>query len=80
MTKEFPYYTAWTDAMAYEHGYAGLSGYQRKAQDGIARLLWVIAPNIYSEADAEESADNMLQQIVDINRFGKIIYADGISL
>lgn len=66
--------------MKYEHGYAGLIGYQPKSLNGLARLLWVVAPNILSEEDAETSADKMLQQIVDINRFGKVIYADGVSL
>jgi len=80
MTKEFQYYMAWTDSMRYEQGYAGLIGYQSKAPNGVARLLWVIAPNIVSESDAEMSADNMLSQIQDINRFGKIIFNDGVKL
>ena len=80
MIKEFRYYMAWTDAMKYERGYAGLIGYQSKSHDGTARLLWVIAPNIKSESDAAQSADKMLEQIQDINRFGKIIYADGVKL
>jgi hypothetical protein len=80
MVKEFEHYFAWTDAMKYERGYAGLIGYQSKSVNGTARLLWVIAPNITSEFDAEEYADNMLDQILDINRFGKVIYADGVTL
>lgn len=80
MIKEFQHYMAWTDSMRYEHGYAGLIGYQRKAPNGVARMLWVIAPNIVSELDAEDSADNMLSQIQDINRFGRVIFKDGVSL
>lgn len=80
MIKEFQHYMAWTDSMRYEQGYAGLIGYQRKAPNGVARILWVIAPNIVSESDAENSADNMLSQIQDINRFGRVIFKDGVSL
>ncbi len=80
MVKEFPHYTAWTDAMKYEHGYAGLIGYQNKAPDSLAHILWVIAPNFTSASDAEISADKMLEQIRDITRFGKVIYTDGVML
>lgn len=80
MVKEFHHHMAWTDAMEYENGYAGLIGYQSKRPDAIVHLLWVIAPNFSSTADAEDSADRMLQQIQDINRFGKVIYADGVML
>ena len=80
MTKEFRYYTAWTDSMRCERGYAGLIGYQRKADHSLARILWVISPALTSEADAETSADNMLSQIADINRFGKVIFCDGVML
>jgi len=80
MIKEFEHYFAWTDAMKYEMGYAGLIGYQSKAINGTARMLWVLAPNITSEFVAEEYADNMLDQIRDINRFGKVIYSDGVTL
>jgi hypothetical protein len=80
MIKEFAHYTAWTDSMKYEQGFAGLIGYQRKSPDSATKLLWVIGPNLTSELDAENSADNMLAQILDINRFGKIIYVDGITL
>lgn len=66
--------------MKYEQGYAGLIAYQRKAADGLARILWVLSPSLMSEADAEISADNMLDQIVDINRFGKVIFIDGVTL
>lgn len=66
--------------MICEHGYAGLIGYQRKAPNGVARILWVLAPNIVSESDAEDSADHMLSQIQDINRFGKVIFNDGVTL
>jgi len=80
MIKEFEHYIAWTDAMKYEHGYAGLIGYQRKTIDSCARLLWVVGPNLVCEYDAEMSADKMLEQIISINRFGQIIYADGVML
>ena len=80
MVKEFRHYIAWTDSMKYEQGYAGLIGYQPKSPNGIARILWVIAPNLTSESDAETSADQMLEQIKDINRFGKVIYSDGVAL
>jgi len=80
MIKEFSHYTAWTDAMKYDSGYAGLIGYQRKSSDSVAHMLWVIAPNFASEADAEDSADRMLDQIQDITRFGKVIYNDGVML
>lgn len=80
MVKEFLHYTAWTDVMKYEHGYAGLIGYQHNAPDSLAHLLWVIAPNFTSELDAEISADKMLEQIRDITQFGKVIYVDGVML
>jgi len=80
MIKEFNHYTAWTDSMKYESGYAGLIGYQRKSPDSVAHMLWVIAPNFASESDAEDSANKMLEQIQDITRFGKVIYADGVML
>lgn len=80
MVKEFEHYIAWTDAMKYEYGYAGLIGYQSKSFDSCARILWVFGPNLLSESDAETSADNMLSQIVSINRFGRVIYADGVML
>jgi len=80
MVKDFCYYTAWTDAMQYENGYAGIIGYQSKSPDGVARMLWVLSPNLTSEAEAERSADNMLQQILNITKFGKVIYSDGITL
>jgi hypothetical protein len=80
MVKEFLHYTAWTDAMTYGDGYAGLIGYKNKAPSSLAHILWVIAPNFTSESDAEISADNMLEQILDITRFGKVIYADGVML
>lgn len=80
MVKEFLHYIAWTDSMTYENGFAGLIGYQSKCPNGSARMLWVISPSLSSEKDAEISADNMLEQIQDINSFGKIIYADGVLL
>jgi len=80
MVKEFRYYMAWTDTMQYEQGYAGLIGYQRKSNNSVTRLLWVISPSLVSEADAELSADNMLDHIQDINHFGKVIFNDGVTL
>jgi hypothetical protein len=80
MIKDFRYYTAWTDAMKYENGYAGLIGYQSKDPDAVTRVLWVIAPNFLSEGDAERSADRMLEQIEEINCFGRVMYADGVML
>lgn len=80
MVKNFEHYVAWTDAMSYESGYAGLIGYQRKAVDGAAYLLWVISPNLRCESDAKHSAEIMLDQIADINRFGRVIYSDGVML
>lgn len=80
MIKEFEHYIAWTDAMEYEHGYAGLIGYQGKSFGSCARILWVVSPHLLSESDAEISADNMLNQIVSITRFGRVIYADGVML
>jgi hypothetical protein len=80
MVKNFEFYIAWTDAMSYESGYAGLIGYQRKSLNGIAHLLWVVGPNLQCESDAEYSAERMLDQIMDINRFGRVIYADGVML
>ena len=80
MVKEFRHYTAWTDSMAYECGYAGIIGYQRKTPYSMARMLWVIAPNFNSEDDAETSAEHMLGQISDINCFGKVIFNDGVAL
>lgn len=80
MVKEFHHYIAWTDAMEYENGYAGLIGYQRKNTGAPAHMLWVIAPNLTSTADAEESADEMLENIQDITRFGRVIYGDGVML
>ncbi|MDO8345835.1 MAG: hypothetical protein Q7T48_21735 [Cellvibrio sp.] len=80
MVKNFEHYVAWTDAMTYESGYAGLIGYQRKAIDGAAYILWVLGPNLKSESDAEQSAEIMLDQIADINRFGRVVYVDGVML
>jgi hypothetical protein len=80
MVKNFEYYIAWTDVMQYESGYAGLIGYQRKSLNGLAHLLWVLGPNIRCESEAEFFAENMLDQITDITRFGRIIYADGVML
>lgn len=80
MVKEFRYYTAWTDSMKYEQGFAGIIGYQRKSPNGVARLLWVIAPGLSSESDAAASADNMLDHIKDINCFGQVIFTDGVIL
>lgn len=80
MVKNFEFYIAWTDAMAYESGYAGLIGYQRKSQNGLAHLLWVVGPDLGSEYEAEFSAEKMLDQIKDINRFGRVIYRDGVML
>lgn len=80
MVKNFEFYTAWTDAMEYESGYAGLIGYQRKTLNGLAHLLWVVGPELTSESQAEHCAEKMLDQIADINRFGRVIYADGVML
>lgn len=80
MIKEFEHYIAWTDSMKYEHGYAGIIGYQRKSFRGAAHLLWVIGANFSSEYDAELSADRMLDQIVSISRFGGVMYSDGVML
>lgn len=80
MVKNFEFYTAWTDAMKYESGYAGLIGYQRKSLNGVAHLLWVVGPELGSESEAEYSAEKMLDQITDINRFGRVIYVDGVML
>lgn len=66
--------------MTYEDGYAGIIGYQRKFRDGLAHMLWVIGPNFRSESDAEMSAEKMLDQISEINRFGRVIYSDGVML
>lgn len=80
MIKEFEHYIAWTDSVKYKHGYAGIIGYQRKSFRGYAHLLWVIGANFTNEYDAELSADKMLDQIVAINQFGNIMYADGVML
>lgn len=80
MIKHFEFYTAWTDALEYESGYAGLIGYQRRSVNGMAHILWVVGPELGSEAEAENSAEKMLDQITDINRFGRVIYADGVML
>lgn len=80
MIKDFEFYTAWTDAMKYENGYAGLIGYQRKSLNGLAHLLWVVGPELASESQAESSAEKMLDHIMDINRFGRVIYSDGVML
>lgn len=80
MIKNFEHYIAWTDAMRYECGYAGLIGYQRKCVDGAAYILWVLSPNLRCESDAAQSAENMLHQIADINRFGRVVYEDGVML
>jgi len=80
MVKEFKNYFAWTDSMSYEHGYAGLIGYQHKTANEGAHLLWVIGPTYKDEFDAEISADKMLDQIVAIDRCGRVIYADGVML
>jgi hypothetical protein len=80
MVKEFKHHIAWTDAMRYSDGYAGLIGYQRKFGDGPARILWVYGPNFPNELEAEISAERMLSQITDINSFERIIYADGVML
>lgn len=80
MVKNFEHYVAWTDAMEYGSGYAGIIGYQRKSLNGLARLLWVVGPELGSESEAESSAEKMLDQIMDINRFGCVIYSDGVML
>lgn len=80
MVKNFEFYTAWTDAMKCESGYAGIIGYQRKSLNGVAHLLWVVGPELASESQAENSAEKMLDQITDINRFGRVIYSDGVML
>jgi hypothetical protein len=80
MVKNFEFYIAWTDAMQYESGYAGLIAYQSKSLNGMAHLLWVLGPNLRCESDAEYSAEKMLDQITNITRFGRVIYADGIML
>ncbi len=80
MIKEFDYYIAWTDAMKYGDGFAGLIGYQHKLLTTSAQILWVVGPNLNSERDAEHSADEMLNQIIEINRFGRVVYADGVML
>lgn len=80
MVRNFKNYVAWTDAFVYEYGYAGMIGYQRKNFGSCAHMLWVIAPNFASEYDAKMSANKMLNQIRDINNFGKIIYIDGVML
>lgn len=80
MVKDFEFYIAWTDAMEYGSGYAGLIGYQRKSLNGLAHLLWVLGPNLRCESEAELNAAKMLDQIIDITRFGRVIYVDGVML
>ncbi|PUA29908.1 MAG: hypothetical protein B0W54_05020 [Cellvibrio sp. 79] len=80
MFKEFKHHIAWTDAMAYESGYAGIIGYQRKFGGTPAHILWVLGPHFKEEADAERSAQKMLEQIAEISCFERVIYADGIML
>lgn len=80
MVKEFEHHIAWTDAMKYRLGYAGIIGYQRKNVDGLAHILWVIDPNFGCEHDAEMSAERMLDQITEITSFGRVVYADGVML
>ncbi|RYG09798.1 MAG: hypothetical protein EOO07_23245 [Chitinophagaceae bacterium] len=80
MVKEFMHHVAWSDSMPCEKGYAGIIGYQHKTLNDGARILWVISPHFRSEYDAAVSADNMLDQIATIDRFGRVIYADGVML
>ena len=80
MVREFEHHIAWTDAMRYGCGYAGLIGYQRKFNGELTRVLWVIGPNIACESDAETSAEKMLDQIAEITCFGRVIYTDGVML
>ncbi|WP_039917341.1 hypothetical protein [Cellvibrio mixtus] len=80
MVKEFEHHIAWTDAMKYGPGYAGLIGYQRKFSGDLAHILWVLGPNLICEQDAENSAEKMLDQISEITCFGRVVYADGVML
>lgn len=80
MFKEFKHHIAWTDAMTYENGYAGIIGYQRKFGGRPAHILWVLGPHFKGESDAQHSAERMLEQIADISCFERIIYSDGVML
>ena len=80
MVKEFPNYIAWTDAMREGQSYVGLIEYQRKLPGANVQILWVVAPNLHEQRDAEIAAIGMLNHIRDITASGRIIYSDGVAL
>jgi hypothetical protein len=80
MVKEFTEYIAWTDAMKEGSNFVGLIEYQRKTPGAEINILWVMAPNITEQYDAERAAIRMLSHIRDINSSGRIIYSDGVAL
>lgn len=80
MVKEFPYYIAWTDAMHDGNSFVGLIEYQRKLPGANVQTLWVIAPNLTQQRDAEIAAIGMLHHIRDITASGRVIYSDGVAL
>lgn len=80
MVKEFPEYIAWTDAMKEGNNFVGLIEYQRKTPGSEVNILWVMAPNITEQFDAEKAAVRMLSHIRDISSHGRIIYSDGVAL
>jgi hypothetical protein len=80
MVKEFPEYIAWTDAMKEGNHFIGLIEYQRKVPGAEVNILWVMAPNIIEQFDAEKAAVRMLGHIRDISVHGRIIYSDGVAL
>lgn len=80
MVKEFHEYIAWTDAMKEGTNFVGLIEYQRKKPGAEVNILWVMAPNMTEQYDAEKAAVRMLSHIRDISSQGRIIYSDGVAL
>lgn len=80
MIKVFKYYFAWTDAATCGDTFVGLIGYQPKAFSDSANILWVIGFNFDTELVAHSAADDMLRQITEIDRHGRVFFCDGVLL
>lgn len=80
MFREFEHCTAWTDSMYSGAGFVGLIEYQPKCYGSEVTVLWVIDPTCLCEREAENSAERMLQAILDIHPDRGVLYADGIPL
>lgn len=66
--------------MQQDEKFIGLIEYQPKYGGGEVQVLWVLTPEFTPEDEAENFAEKLLQEIIDITPKGKVIYSDGVML